>query len=64
MLPAGGPDGRVGLGLDLDPRSGLVEAVGKKGDSAWVVAKHPMVPEGPFVTEVLAAFAELGAPFS
>jgi hypothetical protein len=54
----------VGLGLDLDPRSGLVEAVGKKGDSAWVVAKHPMVPEGPFVTEVLAAFAELGAPFS
>ena len=54
-----------GLGLKLDPRSGLVEAVGEKGDCAWVVAKHPMVkPEGPFVSEVLAAFAELGAPFS
>ena len=54
-----------GLGLDLDPRSGLVDAVGKMGDCAWVVAKHPMVkPEGPFVSEVLAAFAELGVPFN
>ena len=53
-----------GLGLNLDPRSGLVEAVGKRCDCAWVVAKHPMVkPEGPFVTDVLGAFAELGAPF-
>jgi|GEM_PF-6786194 len=35
-----------------------------KGDCAWVVAKHPMMkPEGPFVREVLAAFADLGAPF-
>jgi hypothetical protein len=35
-----------------------------RGDCAWVVAKHPMVkPEGPFISEVLATFAELGAPF-
>lgn len=53
-----------GLGLKLTTRSGLVEAVGMKGDCAWVVAKHPMVkPEGPLVREVLAAFADLGAPF-
>lgn len=53
-----------GLGLQLDSRSGLVEGVGMRGDCAWVVAKHPMgKPEGPFVSEVLAAFAELGAPF-
>jgi hypothetical protein len=55
---------REGLGLNLTARSGLVEAVGMKGNCAWVVAKHPMVkPEGPFVSEVLAAFADLGAPF-
>jgi hypothetical protein len=54
-----------GLGLDLAPRSGLVEGVGKKGDCAWVVAKHPMAkPEDRFVSEVLAAFADLGAPFA
>jgi hypothetical protein len=53
-----------GLGLHLTTRSGLVEGVGMKGDCAWVVAKHPMMkPEGPFVSEVLAAFADLGAPF-
>jgi hypothetical protein len=54
-----------GLGLNLAPRSGLVEGVGKKGDCAWVVAKHPMLkPEDRFVGEVLAAFADLGAPFA
>ena len=54
-----------GLGLDLAPRSGLVEGVARKGDCAWVVAKHPMAkPEDRFVSEVLAAFAELGAPFA
>jgi hypothetical protein len=53
-----------GLGLNLTPRSGLVERVGKKGDCAWVVAKHPMAkPEDRFVSDVLAAFADLGAPF-
>src|SRR5450759_3343867 len=44
-----------GLGLNLTARSGRVEAVGMKGDCAWVVAKHPMMkPEGPFVRGVLA----------
>jgi hypothetical protein len=52
-----------GSGLNLDARTGLVEGVGMRGDCAWVVAKHPMVkPESQFVTEVLAAFAELGEP--
>ena len=52
-----------GLGLNLTARSGLVEGVGKEGDCAWVVAKHPMMkPEDRFVSDVLAAFADLGAP--
>jgi hypothetical protein len=52
------------LGLKLEYRSGLVEGIGMRGECALVVAKHPMVkPEGPFVSEVLAAFTELGAPF-
>jgi hypothetical protein len=52
-----------GLGLNLAARSGLVEAVGMKGDCAWVVAKHPMTkPEDRFVGEVLTAFDGLGAP--
>ncbi len=51
------------LGLDIELRTGLVEGVGHRGDCAWVVAKHPMTkPEDRFVGEVLAAFADLGAP--
>jgi len=54
-----------GLGLTLNPRPGLVQGVGWQGACAWVVAKHPMTkPEDRFVTEVLAAFADLGAPFA
>lgn len=51
------------MGLRLEERHGLVEGVGERAGQAWVVAKHPMgKPEGPFVTEVLGAFADLGAP--
>ena len=51
-----------GLGLSLHTRTGHVEAVGERGACAWVVAKHPMgKPEDQFVSEVLAAFAELAA---
>ena len=51
------------LGLELEPRSGLVEGTAQADGISWVVAKHPMgKPEGPFVAEVLAAFAGLGAP--
>jgi hypothetical protein len=53
-----------GLGLRLDARPGLIEGVGELGRCAWVVAKHPMTkPEDRFVSEVLAAFADVGAPF-
>jgi hypothetical protein len=52
-----------GLGLSLEARTGLVEGVGMRGDAAWVVAKHPMgKPETRYVSEVRAAFAELGSP--
>lgn len=52
-----------GLGLNLVGRNGLVEKTGHNGNVAWVVAKHPMTkPEDRFVHEVLAAFADLGAP--
>lgn len=54
-----------GLGLTISSRNGLVEGVGEQGDCAWVVAKHPMTkPEDRFVSEVLVAFADLGAPFA
>lgn len=60
LLPFVGP-----LGLDLEPTSGLVEGVGYRGGSAWVVAKHPMTkPEDRYVREVRAAFADLGAPLN
>jgi hypothetical protein len=51
------------LGLAPRSRPGLVEGVAERDGCAWVVAKHPMgKPEDRFVGEVLAAFAELGAP--
>ena len=51
------------LGLALRARPGLVEGVAERDGCAWVVAKHPMgKPEDGFVSEVSAAFAELGAP--
>ena len=52
------------LGLALSARPGLVEGVAERDGCAWVVAKHPMAkPEDRFVSDVLAAFADLGAPF-
>jgi hypothetical protein len=52
-----------GIGLRVTPRSGLVEGVGELMGRPCVVAKHPMgKPEGPFVTEVLRGFADLGKP--
>ena len=51
------------LGLRVTPRPGLVEGVGEVMGRPCVVAKHPMgKPEGPFVTEVLLGFADLGIP--
>jgi len=53
----------AGLGLTMETRPGLVEGLGMRDGSAWVIAKHPMgKPEGRFVAEVSAAFAELGRP--
>jgi hypothetical protein len=52
-----------GLGLTIATRGGLVEGLGERDGTAWVVAKHPMgKPEDRFVAEVTDAFAELGRP--
>lgn len=49
--------------MTVTPRSGLVEAVGELLGRPCVVAKHPVAkPEGPFVDEVLRAFADVGMP--
>ena len=51
------------LGAALDHREGLVERIGDRDGTAWVVAKHPMrKPEDRFVAQVSGAFAELGRP--
>lgn len=51
------------LGAALDRREGLVERIGDRDGTAWVVAKHPMrKPEDRFVAEVSSAFADLGRP--
>lgn len=51
------------LGLHLNAREGLVDAVGLDSGRSWVVAKHPMTkPQDRFVSEVRQAFAELASP--
>jgi hypothetical protein len=45
------------LGAEVTWREGLVEGVGRHGDTALVIAKHPMTkPHSAFVQEVRAAF--------
>lgn len=51
------------LGLELTWGSGLVEAIGHRSRTPWIVAKHPMgKPGDELVAEVLSGFAALGAP--